>query len=105
MEPLVITILAIVLMLTGCGKIDEEKANVSDGASVTNMSIADDAGTEASDNENDASSFISHERYQQAKDDKSGNYTAFLNNEKKAKVDCDDYVFESEEKKNTILRS
>ena len=104
MEPLVITILAIVLMLTGCGKIDEEKANVSDGTSVAdisvaNMSIADDAGTEASDNENDASSFISHERYQQAKDDKSGNYTAFLNNEKKAKVDCDDYVFESEEKK------
>ena len=99
MKPLVITILAIVLMLTGCGKIDEEKVNVSDSASVADVPVAVEAGTEASDNENDASSFISHERYQQAKDDKSGNYTAFLNNEKKAKVDCDDFVFESEEKK------
>lgn len=41
--------------------------------------------------------------YQRKKEDKTGNYTDFLNNEIKAKVDCDDYMFESEEKEEYSL--
>jgi len=84
-----ITLLAVAIMLTGCGKSNE--VNIDKPKTVTTeeqLTVAEDSFD-----------------IQKAKDDKIGNYTAFLNNEKKAKPDCDADMFEYEKKEEYDLEA